>query len=194
MPGGSQSFDVRKSISVETLALLNLYPQALRVVGMRITVTADPDTTNNTTWVLPTDLFTWQRESDYINTRNAANTLYKTFPITPHNGVTAGNDLVVSSAEIENGESVTIEFIWAGIDDNTNTGVGGIFITTWTKLADTLQKVADTTLVNHNDIGGTITVSSADNSGSIGILVQLVSATGNFSYSGYVRALFRKAT
>ena len=193
MPGGSQTLDPQKNVQVATLALRDAYPAALLSNGLRITVYEDPTAINNATWVYTT-ANGWQRESDYVNSANTSKTRYEGFAIGEHSAVTSGSDIVVSSDEIADGEAVTIEFIWAGKDDDTNTGCGGLFLSTWTKAAGTLQKVADTEIVDHNDIGGTITVSTSDSAGSIALQVAIVSATSNFSYSGYVRLLFRKAT
>lgn len=202
MPGGSQSFDVSKAVEVTTVTLRNAYPEGLRRWGMRITVYADPTPSNNGTWVLAYDLQStqltdnsnWQKESDYVNNNLTTNTRYIEFAVPAHNAVTGASDPVVGPDDIADGEAVTIEFLWAGKDDDTNTGVGGLFLSTWTKAAGVLQKVADTEIVDHNDIGGTLTVSTSDSSGTIVLNVQLVSATGNFSYSGYVRLIFRKAS
>lgn len=49
---GSGSFDPKKGVEVATVAARDLYSVALRVWGLRITVTDDPTPANNVTYVL----------------------------------------------------------------------------------------------------------------------------------------------
>lgn len=195
MPGGGIVVDPIKSISVDTLALRNAYPTGLRRIGMAITVTADATSTNNGTWRLlnGVDNADWVRESDYVSQVTKANIRKKEVDFV-RNGATSASEVVVADTEIADGESVTITATVTGKDDDTNTGVGVLFLATWTKAAGTLQKVADTTIASQNDIGGTLTVSTSDTSGSIALSVQLVSATGNFSFVVNCSILFRKAS
>lgn len=123
-----------------------------------------------------------------------SNTRYEMFPITAHSGVTSGQSTAFAVSDLADGESATIFFIYTGKDDDANTGVGGQFTSTWTKASGTMQKVADVHTVNNNDIGGTLTVSTNESGGSINILVSLVSATGNFSFSGFCQVIYRKST
>lgn len=191
MPGGGIVVDPVKSISVDTLALRDAYPIGLLRIGMAITVTNDPVSTNNDTWRLTPNA--WLRESDYVSQVTKANIRKKEVDFV-RNGATSASEVVVIDTEIADGESVTITATVTGKDDDTNTGVGVLFLATWTKAAGTLQKVADTTIASQNDIGGTLTVSTSDTSGSIALSVQLVSATGNFSFVVNCSILFRKAS
>lgn len=201
MPGSTTQQPDLSHVEVNTLADRNLYPDSLRTWGMGITVIADANPLNNQTYVLQygfsstskSDNANWVPESRSLITRTTK-TLYKEFPIAEHSAVTSASDIVVTNTELDNGEAVTIHFLWTAKDDDTNFGAGGLFLATWTKAAGAIQKVADNSVLTQNDIGGTFTISTSDSGGSIAINVQLVSATGNFSYSGYVKALFRKNT
>ncbi len=140
MPGSTTQQPDLSHVEVNTIADRNLYPNSLRTWGMGITVIADANPLNNQTYVLQygfsstskSDNANWVPESRSLITRTPK-TLYREFPIAEHSGVTAASDIIVTNSDLEDGEAVTIEFLWAAKDDDTNLGAGGLFISSWTK-------------------------------------------------------------
>jgi hypothetical protein len=118
---------------------------------------------------------------------------FEMFPTQKHDGVTTGSDIVVAAADIADGESVSILFIWQGKHDAANQGIGGVLHSTWTKAGGAIQQVGDTQMSNVNDTGTAVNASSVNSGGSIAVQVAEVAAIFNFSYSGFVFLFFRKA-
>jgi hypothetical protein len=118
---------------------------------------------------------------------------FEMFPIGQHSGVTSGSDIVVAAADIADGEAVSIFAIWSGKRDSNNTGVGGTYHATWTKAGGVLNIVGELEVTNVNDTGTNINASTVDSGGSIALQIAEVAAVFNFSYSGFVFIVYRKA-
>lgn len=94
---------------------------------------------------------------------------------------------VLSSAQIANNESVTIQLHVAGKRNSNNTGFGGIYSCTWTKSAGVLNFVAESGAALPNDMGGNVTVSTMDSGGDIRIeLTNNLVANCTWSWVAYI--------
>lgn len=189
-------------VEVATLAALLLVPAGKRKWGMLVTVYADPTAINNRTFQLvynqsstaKTDNSNWVDVTTNIATLVTSKTRRTEFAIAEHSNVTQGINTILTSDQIADGEAVTIFTKWVGVaSDASNKGCGGLTISTWTKEAGVLHKVADTPVVLHNDMGfGAITLVTSDVGGNIRLTIG--ATVSNFSYTGTVECLFRKIT
>ena len=185
-----------------TVTARNNYPVGLRKWGMIVTVYDDATASNNKAWMLKYN----QSSTDKANNANwvdanvgtvsiASKTRRNSFFIGEHSAVESGSNSIIASTDLADGEAVTIVLHYAGKSDGANTGIGGIFTTTWTKEGGVLAKVADADIVKSNNIGVALTVSSSQASGVISIALALASGVaGNMSYSGWCEVIYRKAS
>lgn len=138
--------------------------------------------TSPPTWVAPT------------NTNVQANvTNYKYSLVGFTSGTSGSLGTPVTSAQLANGESVTIVVHWSAMDGDSNTGAGGTFITTWTKSGGTLNKVMDlNTGLTGSDTGDALAVSSSDSGGDILISLGTGTIAGNMKASGIAEVTINK--
>jgi len=90
----------------------------------------------------------------------STNTESFTRALLPHNGAIIIESAALFAAEWADGECATIMVVYAAKDDDTNTGAGGVFVTTWTKAGGVPQKVFDSDIAKGSDTGDVFTVSS----------------------------------
>ena len=129
-----------------------------------------------------------------ITTNGDSHTREITRGVTSITAATTATREVVDVSEIANGDAVTIEISYAGKDDSSNTGFGGTFIAVWTKSGGAIQLVGETGgTPSINDTGGSFTISTADNSGSIDLTITESGVSGNFSCSIIAKITFFKA-
>lgn len=102
---------------------------------------------------------------------------------------TTYNEVLLTSSEISDGQSVRIEIMWTIKDTTANTSAGGTFVTTWSKASGTLVKAGDTELGTHDGVTGSWAVTSSDSSGSIQI-TWTGTAVNNSKISAFARILF----
>ena len=164
--------------------------------GMQVEVTDDPTSENNTTWILKKGLANtdindndnWQKLVNIAGT----NSLVIERLLAPHSGVISAQSLAVASDEIADGECLTMEVLWTAKDDNTNTGAGGKFFSSWTKAGGVLNKVFDNNTINGADTGDTFTLATSDVAGAIAVDISTLGIASNYSVSWYAIILIRQ--
>jgi hypothetical protein len=170
--GATQRFGVRDNGAIEFSGSAGTSGYLLQSNG----ATSPP------TWVAPT------------NTNVQANvTNYKYSLVGFPSGTSGSLGTPVTSAQLANGESVTIVVHWSAMDGDSNTGAGGTFITTWTKSGGTLNKVMDlNTGLTGSDTGDALAVSSSDSGGDILISLGTGTIAGNMKASGIAEVTINK--
>lgn len=109
---------------------------------------------------------TFDASGNSIQTSGNTKVHNKILPLSS-SAVTATNVDVLVSSDIIDGDALTISIDWTAKSSSDNTGVGGTYVSTWTKESGTLNFVGEVVTLSNNDSGDVITVTTIDTSGKI---------------------------